>query len=181
MSTSQWLLIGLAALLLFWALGAHNRLVALRNAIVTACAQLGEPLQRRLAALRALLDALHPALADEAGALEALVAALARTHTAAEALRARPLLAANAGEFAAAEAALAGAQARVLALLEQHRELAGDTALAVQRAALGEAAQRLGFARQWFNDAVQAYNQALRQIPARWLAALLGFGPAATL
>jgi hypothetical protein len=31
MSTQQWLLIALAALAVFWALGAHNRLVALRN------------------------------------------------------------------------------------------------------------------------------------------------------
>ena len=88
---------------------------------------------------------------------------------------------ANASEFAAAETALAAAQARVLALLEQHRELAGDADLAVQRAALGHAAQRLGFARQLFNDAVHCHNLALRQFPARLLATLLGFGPAAPL
>lgn len=181
MSIQQGLLIALAALLLFWALGAHNRLVGLRNAIITAGAQLDEPLQRRAAALRALLQALRTALADEAGALDALAAALAHTQAAADALRARALQPANASEFAAAETALAAAQARVLALLEQHRELAGDADLAVQRAALGDAAQRLGFARQLFNDAVHCHNLALRQFPARLLATLLGFGPAAPL
>lgn len=181
MSTEQLLLIVLAALLVFWALGAHNRLVGHRNAIVVACAQLDDPLQRRSAALRALLDALREPLADEASALDALAAALTQAQAAADVLRARPSLSTNAGKFTAAEAALAAAQSRVMALLEQHRELAAAELLTPQRAALADAAQRLGFARQLFNDAVRNYNDAVRQFPARVLAALLGFGPAGTL
>ncbi|HPO20734.1 MAG TPA: LemA family protein, partial [Rubrivivax sp.] len=152
-----------------------------RNAIVGACAQFDEPLQRRAAALRALLEALREPLAGEAGALDALAAAQARAQAAAEALRARAALAAHASAFAAADAALAAAQSRVLALAEQQRELAADEGLAKLRAVLGDAAQRLGFARQLFNDAVLAYNAAVRQFPARLLAALFGFGPAAPL
>lgn len=181
MSTQQWLLIGLAALAVFWALGAHNRLVALRNAIVGACAQFDAPLQRRAAALRALLELLRQPLGGEAGALEALDAAQVRAQAAAQALRARPARAANASAFSAAEAALSAAQSRVLALLEQHRELAADELPAAHLAVLNDAAQRLGFARQLFNDAVQRYNEAVRQYPARLLAALLGFGAAGTL
>ena len=181
MSTQQLLLIALAALLVFWSLGAHNRLVALRNAIVSACAQIDEPLQRRGAALRALADALRTALPDEGGAFDALDATQTRLLATAEALRARPALATHAAAFSGAETALAAAQARVLALLEQHRELAGDATLAPHLAALRDATQRLGFARQLFNDAVHHYNQAARQFPARALAALLGFGPAGTL
>lgn len=181
MSTQQWLLIGLAALAVFWALGAHNRLVALRNAIVAACAQFDEALQRRAAVLSALLDTLRQPLADEAAALEALAAAQARAQGAAAMLRARPARASHASAFATAEATLSAAQARVLALVEHHRELAADELIATHRAVLGDVAQRLGFARQLFNDAVQVYNEALRQFPARLLAALLGFGAAGTL
>ena len=53
MSTQQLLLIATAALLVFWGLGAHNRLVALRNGIIAAWAQVDEPLQRRAAACEA--------------------------------------------------------------------------------------------------------------------------------
>lgn len=180
MSTQQWLLIALAALAVFWALGAHNRLVALRNAIGGACAQLDEPLQRRAAALRALLDALRTALPDEGSAFDAAEAAQTRLLATADALRARPALAANAAAFSAAEAASGAVQSRVLALLEQHPELAAD-ALAPHLASLREAEQRLNFARQWFNEAVRSHNQAIQQFPARLLAAVLGFGAAATL
>ena len=180
MTTQQWLLIALAALAVFWALGAHNRLVALRNAIVGACAQLDEPLQRRAAALRALVEALRTALPDEGSAFDAVEATQARLLAAADTLRARPALAANAAAFSAAEAASRAAQARVLALLEQHRERAGD-GLAPQLASLREAEQRLDFARQLFNEAVRRHNEAVRQFPARLLAALLGFAAAGTL
>ena len=52
LSTQQLLLIAAAALLVFWGLGAHNRLVALRNGIIAAWTQVDEPLQRRAAAPR---------------------------------------------------------------------------------------------------------------------------------
>ena len=172
MSTQQWLLIALAALAVFWALGAHNRLVALRNAIGGACAQLDEPLQRRAAALRALLDALRTALPDEGSAFDAAEAAQTRLLATTDALRARLL----SGELETPGAV----QSRVLALLEQHPELAAD-ALAPHLASLREAEQRLNFARQWFNEAVRSHNQAIQQFPARLLAAVLGFGAAATL
>ena len=65
MSTDQLLLVAGAALLVFWMLGAHNRLVALRNAIIAAWAQVDEPLQRRAAALQPLVAGLRAQLPDE--------------------------------------------------------------------------------------------------------------------
>ena len=47
--------------------------------------------------------------------------------------------------------------------------------------ALREAEPRLGFARQLFNEAVQAYNDAVRLFPTRLLARLFGFGTAGRL
>jgi LemA protein len=177
MNTDQWLLVAGAALLTFWMLGAYNRLVGLRNAIIAAWAQVDEPLQRRSQAILALADGLREPLADEAGALEALRSAQAQLHGAAEALRRRPALAARAQALAAAEAGLAAALARLLALLEQRPGLAAAEPLA----ALHDAAQRMGFARQLFNDAVRSYNEAARQFPTRLLTRLFGFGSAGPL
>lgn len=181
MSTQQLLLIAAAALLLFWALGAHNRLVALRNDIIAAWAQVDEPLQRRGAALRALVAGLREHLHDEGGALEAALTAQSRLQAAAQALRARPALAPRAGELSAAESSLSAALARLLALLEQRAGLAAADDLAPHLAALRDAAQRLGFARQLFNDTVGRYNAAVHQFPTRLLAGLFGFGAAGTL
>lgn len=181
MSLQQLLLIAAAALLMFWVLGAHNRLVALRNAIIEAWQQLDEPLQRRAAALGALADALRAHLPDEGGAFDAVRAALTQLHRAVDALRARPALAPRAAAFRAADGVLAAAQSRLLALVEQHRELATADDLAPHLATLRDAAQRQQFARQLFNDAVCRYNDAARQFPTRLLAGLFGFGTAGTL
>ena len=47
--------------------------------------------------------------------------------------------------------------------------------------ALGAADTALAFARRQFNEAVLAYNRAIRQIPTRLIAAIFGFAPAGTL
>jgi LemA protein len=180
-STQQLLLIAAAALLVFWALGAHNRLVALRNAIIAAWAQVDEPLKRRAAALAALVAGLREHLPEESGALDAALAAQAQLQSAAAALGARPALAPRAAALATAESALAAALSRLLALLEQRRELAAADDLAPHLSALRDAGQRLVFARQLFNDAVSSYNDAAQQFPTRLLARLFGFGAAGTL
>jgi LemA protein len=181
LSTQQLLLIATAALLVFWGLGAHNRLVALRNGIIAAFAQVDEPLQRRAAALSPLVAALRSRLPDEQGALDAVLAAQSQLQSAAEALRARPARAPLAAALAAAEATLQAALSRLLALLEQHSELSGADDLGPLLATQRDATQRLAFARQLFNDAVGSYNMAARQFPTRLVSSLFGFGAAGTL
>ncbi len=180
-STQQMMLVAALALLLFWMLGAHNRLVALRNDIGAAWAQVDEPLQRRAAAVAPLVAGLREHLDDERGALDAVLAALAQVRAAADGLRPRPATAARAAALAAAESTLSGALARLLALLEQRGELGADATLAPHMAAVRDTTQRLAFARQLFNDAVQAYNDAARQFPTSLLGRLFGFGAAGAL
>jgi LemA protein len=175
------LLVAAVALLGFWMLGAHNRLVALRNAIIAAWAQVDEPLQRRAAALVPLVAALRSHLPDESGALDAVLAAQAQLRPAADALRARPARAPCAAALVSAESTLSAALSRLLALLEQRSDLVDADDLAPHVAALRDATQRLGFSRQLFNDAVASYNEAAHQFPTRLLASLFGFGAAGML
>lgn len=181
MSSQQLLLMAAAAVLVFWTLGAHNRLVALRNGIIAAWAQVDEPLQRRTAAVGALLSGLHAHLPDEREALDAVLSAQTQLRTAADALRGRPAQAARAAALASAEGAMAASLARLLALLEQRPDLAAAEDVAPHVAALRDATQRLAFARQLFNDAVGTYNHAVRQFPTRVISALFGFAAAGAL
>jgi LemA protein len=167
-STQQLLLLAAAALLVFWVLGAHNRLVALQRLVHV------RPGSEDAVALR-----LH--LADEEGALDAVLTAQQQLQPAADALRARPAAAPRAAALVSAEAALAPALSRLLALLEQRSDLAGTDDLEAHVVALRDAAQRLNFARQLFNDAVRSYNAAAQQFPTRLLSRLFGFGAAGTL
>ena len=170
-----------AALLVFWMVGAYNRLVALRNRVGSAWQQVDEVLQRRGEAVAPLVAALRDGLVGEGAALDALLSAQAQVAAAADGLRPRPMVADAAQALARAEALMAAASARVLALLDLQLELRRAAAVAPHAQALREAEPRLSFARQLFNDAVQGYNDAARQWPTRWLTRLYGFGTAGRL
>ena len=181
MSQGQWAVLAAGAVLVFWMVGAYNRLVALRTAIGEAMAQVDELVQQRAAAAAALIDALREPMAAERSALETWAGLQTQARKAAEALRARPVAAPLAAALVTGEATLAGATSRVLALLEHHRDLHGSTHVALHLASLREAESRLTFARQLFNEAAQTYNAAARQFPTRLLARLYGFGTAGRL
>ncbi len=169
------------AVLVFWMVGAYNRLVGLRNRIGSAWQQVDEALQRRGEAVAPLVAALREGLVGEGAALDALLSAQAQVAAAADGLRLRPMVADSTQALVLAEALMAAAGARVLALLDLQAELRGAEAVAPPVLALREAEPRLAFARQLFNDAVQAYNDAARQWPTRWLTRLYGFGTAGRL
>jgi LemA protein len=174
MSDTQLAVLAAGAVLVFWMLGAYNRLVELRNAIGAAWQLVDDVLKRRGEAIQQLVAGLREPLAAEHGALDTLVVAERQLRSAADALGARPLMAPRAAALVGAEAALAAAASRVLSL--QAQGAAG--ALAPHRAVLDEATARLAFVRQLFNDAVAAYNAAARQFPTRLLTRLYGFGTA---
>jgi len=178
MSHTQIAVLAAAAVLVFWMVGAYNRLVALRNAIGAGWQHVDEVLRQRGAAIVPLVAALREPLAAEHGALEALLAAERQVRGAADALGARPVMASLAAAFVGAEAGMASASSRLLALITQQPELGASDAVAPHRKVLEETAARLAFARQLFNDAAGAYNAAARQFPTRLLVRLYGFGTA---
>ena len=117
MSIQEIALIVAAAMLVFWMLGAHNRLGALRNDIGAAWAQVDEPMQQRAAAVTPLVTGLRLHLPEEHGTLDAVLAALAQVQAASDGLRPRPAAATRASALGAAESTLSAALARLLALV----------------------------------------------------------------
>jgi LemA protein len=170
---APWLLkVGIAAVLLFWVVGAYNRLIRLRGAIGNAWQQIDELQSRRSMLVQALADALREPLADEAVTLNALTQADAHQRQAAMAVRARPSQAPLLMNWVLAEAELASPLARLLALLEQRPDLhASEDILGLQRQ-LTELGARLTYARHLFSDAAEIYNVAVEEFPTRVVARL---------
>ncbi len=179
-ATLAWLLAALAVLF-FWMLGAHNRVVALRSPINAAWAQLEAVLLARRQALAELLVAAEPRLAGERAALDAVVQAQAEVGRAMEALRGKPADADRVAALAQAEATLAPVLARLCSLIEQQPDWREDAALAGPLQALRDVPARWQFARQVFNEAAAAYNAAVQQFPTRLLSGVFRFGRAGTL
>lgn len=173
--------IGGAAVLLFWIVGAYNRLVRLRGAIGLAWAQIDELLARRSFLLEGLADAVRDHLVDEGVTLSALSQAEQRQRGAAMVVRGRPSHSPALVAWVLAEAELASPMARLQALIEQRHDLAhSEPVLPLQRQLL-ELAPRLVYARQLFSDAAEAYNAALEEFPTRAVGRMFGMRAASRL
>ena len=172
-----WLLLALGALLMFWVVGANNRLMGLRNELASAWQRLAEALVPRDAVVEPLVALLRRPMAAEQGALDAFLAAAAQARQGGAALGARHFDATLARQWVVAESALAVAATRLLALLEQHTELRADAEVAPLLAAWNEAQPKLAYARQRFNEAAEVHDSAIALFPTTLLARVFGMAP----
>lgn len=184
--TGNWVVwASLLAVLVLWSLGAHNRVTALKGAVLSAWAQVDTLLRERAQALAALLQAVEAPLASEAAALGAVQAAQAQVLAAADLVRRGPVVidpaADPVADLAKADAVLAAVMVRLQALVEQRPGLLADASVAEPLTVLKALPARLAFARQLFNEAGAAYNTAALQFPTRLLGSLLRFGRAGRL
>jgi len=173
MSQIPWVAWAIAAVALFWAVGAYNRLVRLRNALTQGFALVNEQFQRRHKLLLALADLLGNG--DAAPPFETLRTACAQAASACARAGERPSAAGAITSLRLAEAILADARQRV-----PGEALAAAPAAELQ-AELNAADATLAFAREQFNGHVDAYNRAVAQFPTGLLAASAGFRPAGSL
>jgi LemA protein len=171
----------LLAVLGLWMLGAHNRITALRSAILAAWAQVDAVLQARAQALATLLAAAATPLASEAAAVDAVASAQAQVQQAVEALRRSPVSHEAVADLGKADAVLAAVLVRLVALVEQQPALQADPQVTEPLRTLRELPPRMTFARQMFNEAGVAYNSATTQFPTRLLGSLMRFGQAGRL
>ena len=173
--------IAVVALLLAWAVIAFNALVRRRNEIANAFAQIDVQLRRRHDLIPNLVETAGRYLQHEQGTLEAVTAARSGASRAADSARRLPADAGAIGALGSAETALGGVLARLMAVVEAYPELKADATMRELSEELAHTENRIGFARQAFNDAVLDYNNAAQQAPANLVAALFGFRPAAML
>jgi LemA protein len=181
MVATGWVVAGLLAAVVVWAVVVYNRLVQLRNRIANAFGQIDVQLKRRYDLIPNLVEVAKRYLAHEAATLEAVVQARGAALGAASTARAAPASAQAIGALAEAEKALGGSLGRLLAVAESYPELKADAAMRSLHEELTSTENRVGFARQAYNDQVLAFNDAAMQFPDVLVARLLGFSPAAML
>lgn len=172
------------AVLIFWAVGAYNRLVRLRSLANAAFAVLDAHWARQLA----LIDSSVPQGAASAGqggpvtGMGELWAALLGGQTqlvsALAACRPHPLQVEPLQTLAAAKGVLVMAWGRVQ---NEAHDLAGAAIPDTVADEWRRLSQATDDAQAQFNAAIAAYNQAIAQFPALLLAWLFGFKAAETL
>lgn len=181
MSITGWIGLGLLALVLLWAIAAYNRLVQLRNRIANAFGQIDVQLKRRHDLVPNLVQVARGYLQHEAATLEAVVQARSQAQSAAKAARGAPGSADALGALAVAEGALGGSLGRLMVVAEAYPELKADATMQSLSEELTSTENRLGFARQAYNDEVLDFNNDAAQFPTLIVARLLGFALAPML
>ena len=181
MSTTVWMAIGVAVVVVFWAAAVHNRLRQLRNRVDNAFAQIDVQLKRRHDLIPNLVEVARGYMAHESSTLEAVARARGQAAQAAAHARRHPGQAAAMASLAGAEAALGSSLGQLMVLTESYPELKADATMQSLSEELTSTENRLGFARQAYNDQVLEFNDAATQFPALIVARLLGFTPATML
>ena len=176
------------AVLLFWSLGAYNRLVRLRALVISSFGPIDQRLSQALELLNPNAAAPAPGVAngqapepDQGRAppdRSGLHAAAAQLTLSLRIARKQPL-------DASAMAAFRTAYATMHAVWERHHadadRVASDLARLPDRLAWEDDTKLAREAMDAYNQSVLAYNGAIAQFPAVLLAYLFGFGAAECL
>src|ERR1700694_5632129 len=165
MSTG-WIILGILVILVLFALGAYNRLVALSQRVGQAFADIDVQLKQRHDLIPNLVETVKGYAAHERGTLDAVVKA-----------RQQAVAAQSQGPPAQAQAEnmLSGALRQLFALSEAYPDLKANQNFQQLQAELTDIENKIAAARRFFNSAVQEYNTGIQQFPAALFAGMLGF------
>jgi LemA protein len=166
MSGTAWTLaiIGVIVLLVLWIIMIYNGLVAMRQRVSQAFADIDVQLKQRHDLIPNLVETVKGYAAHERGTLEEVVKA-----------RNVAMAAQGPAQQAAAENMLTGALRQMFALSEAYPDLKANANFQQLQSELSDIENKLAAARRFFNNAVQEYNTGIQQFPAALFAASLGF------
>jgi LemA protein len=152
--------------LLGWAVATYNRLVRQRNQVDAAWAQIDVQLKRRYDLIPNLVETVKGYAAHERGTLDAVVQA-----------RNAAVAAAGGGPAgrAGAENMLTQTLGRLFALAEAYPNLKANENFLALQSELATTEDKIAYARQFYNSAVQTYNTSTQSIPTNIIAGVGGF------
>ncbi|WP_367887643.1 LemA family protein [Pseudogemmatithrix spongiicola] len=168
------LILGIVAVVVvFWLISAYNGLIALRNQTANALKQIDVQLKRRHDLIPNLISSVQAAMDFEKDTLQAVISAR------------NSAIQASAGfdpqhvkQVAAAETQLTGALGRFMAVVEAYPDLKATSNMKSLQEELASTENKVGFARQLYNDTATQYNTKQQQFPTNLVAGMANATPA---
>jgi LemA protein len=161
-----------------WAIGINNNLVALDQEVASRWAQVQNVYQRRADLIPNLVETVKGYAGHERTVLEEVT----RARASATSVQLTPEALSDPEamkKFQAAQGQLTGALSRLLVTVEKYPDLKANQNFMALQTQLEGTENRIAVERQRFNDAVRAYNVAVRRAPANIVANFLGYRPKA--
>jgi LemA protein len=153
------------AVVVFWAVGAYNRLISLRNKFRNAFAQIDVQLKRRYDLIPNLVETAKAYMKHERETLENVIKARNSAVSANAAASADPGSASAIQGLVAAEGALSGALSRLFALAEAYPDLKSNANFLALQSQIEGTENSILVSRRDYNEAVQSYNTRIRTFP----------------
>jgi len=161
---SGWILLAVIVVLVIFVFSAYNRLIALRQRVDQAFADIDVQLKQRHDLIPNLVETVKGYAAHERGTLDDVIKA-----------RNSAISAQGPGQVSAAENQLSGALGRLIALSEAYPDLKANANFQQLAGELSDLENKIAASRRFFNNSVQEYNTGIQQMPAALFAGMLGF------
>lgn len=181
MSITMIILIVLAVIVLFFLLsgvGIYNHLITLKNRFTNGFAQIDVQLQRRYDLIPNLVETAKSYMQYEQNTLKSIIEARNSAKDSATASAKNPSDPKAMAELNTAETTLTASLGKFFALVENYPDLKANQTMQDLMEELTTTENRIGFARQAFNDAVMAYNTYRQQFPKNIVAGIFSFDAA---
>ena len=159
-----WILLGLVVLLVLWAIVTYNRLVSLKNQVLNGWRQIDVQLKRRHDLIPNLVNTVRGYMEFERDTLTQVMEA-----------RAKAVSATGPADAARKEGELTQALGRLFAVAENYPTLKANENVRMLQEELTSTENKVGFARQFYNDIATKFNIAQQTFPSVLIANSLGF------
>ncbi len=159
-----WIVLAVIVLLALWVILSYNSLVTLKNQVQNAWQQIDVQLKRRHDLIPNLVNTVKGAMEFEKETLQRVVEA-----------RAKAVSATTVAEKGTAENLLTQTLGRLFALVENYPTLKSNQNILQLQEELTSTENRIGFARQFYNDLVAQFNIKQEVFPSNFLASAFGF------
>jgi LemA protein len=160
-------LLALVVVIVVWAIASYNRLVGMRNQVLNGWRQIDVQLKRRHDLIPNLVNAVRGSMDFERDTLTAVMDA-----------RAKAMAASGPADAAQKEGQLTQSLGRLLAVAENYPTLKSNDNVKMLQEELSGTENKVGFARQFYNDIATRFNTAQQVFPTNLAAGMLGFKPA---
>ena len=154
----------LVLLFIFWFFLTYNRLVTMKVRVQNAWSQIDVQLKRRYDLIPNLVETVKGYMQHERGTLEAVIKA-----------RSQAIDAKGLKDKAQAENFLSQTLRSLFAVVERYPDLKANQNVLKLQEELTSTENKIGFARQYYNDETGRYNTLIQMVPVNIVAGTMNF------
>lgn len=159
-----WIILGIVVIVLIYVMSTYNGLVSLKNKVKDQWSQIEVVLKRRADLIPNLVETVKGYASHEKETLDAVISA-----------RNKAVSATTPNDEIKANGELSQALGKLLAISEAYPDLKANTNFMDLQNQLKETEDKITYSRQFYNDSVLKYQNAIEKFPSNIIAGMFGF------